>query len=63
MVAWPEGAAAMSDLALQQIPRNHVDLRRWPGLAPPKRAYVQAILARAFFRRVASSNWNSSRNE
>ena len=44
----------MSDLALRQTPRNQVDLRRWPGLAPPKRAPVRAMLARVFLRRVAT---------
>jgi cyclopropane-fatty-acyl-phospholipid synthase len=37
-----------------ESPRSAVDLRRWPGLAPPKSARIRAALARVFLRRVAT---------
>ena len=40
--------------AIRQAPHHPVDMRRWPGMAPPKRAPVRAALARVFLRRVAT---------
>ena len=54
MVARIEGRATMTVGAIRQAPHHPVDMRRWPGMAPPKPAPVRAALARVFLRRVAT---------
>lgn len=44
----------MSVVAPESVRNVVVDLRRWPGLAPPRAAPIRAALARVFLRRVAT---------
>jgi cyclopropane-fatty-acyl-phospholipid synthase len=43
----------MSVVATRPTQSKSVNLHRWPGMAPPKRGFVRAALARVFLRRVA----------